>query len=102
VSTTKNDRTNTRVCHNKLETRSSSKTSDVLDAFLQFVGWKKHGERCLQRGQCTLDVVALHLCRIDTDSSKCTLDRAFREHWRQAASLNYLIEERVHAIVFQL
>jgi hypothetical protein len=90
------------VRHDKLEAPSTPKTSDVLDAFLQFVRRQKYRQRRLQRGQRTFDVVALHFCRIDTDSSKCALDRAFGEHWRQAASLNYLVEERVHAIVFQL
>lgn len=84
------------------EASSTRQAPYVLHAFLQFARREKHGERSLKRRQCSLDVVSLHFRRLDTNARKRSLDRALGEYRRQAASLNYLVEERVHAILFRL
>jgi len=74
-------------------------STDVLYALLQFVRGKEDGQRGLERRQRPLDIVSFHFCGIDANTSKSPLDRAFGEHRRQPASLNYLVEKRIHAIV---
>lgn len=87
-------------CHDKLDKKRrktkrklASETSDVLHAFLQFIRRQKNSEGGLECGESSFEVVAFYFCGIDANTCKCTLDRSFREHRRQAASLHYLIEE---------